>query len=110
VTVEVHVHHVRKLAEKVVVQRALFDAAFLQRIDHPWNLGFEQDQITHGHDVAAADLLERRPRSKRKRRLDRDAVESDVQVAARKTHLVHIARQKRSGAAEGLLDILPIRD
>jgi hypothetical protein len=86
-------YHVRRLADEMVVQRALLDAAFLQRVHHRGDFGFEQDQVAHGHDVTAAELFECRPRSEGKSWFDRDAFERYRQIASREPYLVHIARQ-----------------
>src|SRR4051812_3530105 len=58
--------------------------------------------------MTAADCFERCPRSERQRGLDRDSIECDRQIAAGKAHFVDVAGQQRPGAAEGLLDILPV--
>jgi hypothetical protein len=90
------------------VQRTLLDTAFLQRVHHRRDFGFEQDEVAHGHHVAAADLLVRRQRSERQWRLDRYTVQRHRQIDAREAHFAHIAWQHRSGAADRLLYVVPV--
>ena len=60
-TGEVEIDHVRRFADEVIVQRALFDAPLLQRIDDGIHFRFEENKISHGHRPSAARLPERDP-------------------------------------------------
>jgi hypothetical protein len=107
VAAEVDVHHMRRFADEVVVQRALIDASGLQDIDHGIDLGLEQYQIAHGHRMTVR-LPEGDPRPEGQRGFDGDPFRDDGEVAAREANLVDVTRECRAGTPQRLLDVFPV--
>ena len=62
-------------------------------------------EVAHDHR-AAIHALEGEPAAERERRLDGDAVEGDVQVAARQCVFVHVAGLVGAGFAERLIHLV----
>ena len=74
--------------QQMVVERGLFDAALLELGEHGVDFALEQHEVAHQHRLGVAHLVERDPRAKRQRGLDRHAGRGDVQVTARHPDLV----------------------
>ena len=85
---DVHVHHVGRLVQQVVVEGGLLDTLFLQLAEDGPNLGLEEHEVAHEHRLGIAHLLERDPGAERQGGLHRHFPRGDVQVAARQTGFV----------------------
>ena len=83
------------------------DAAGEQLRHHRIDLALGQHEVAHDHR-AAIHALEGKPATERERRLDRDAVEGDVQVAARQCVFVHVPRLVGARFAERLIHLAPL--
>src|SRR5215510_2261339 len=70
------------------------------------NLGVEQDEIAH-HHRAAVRRLERCPAAERQGGPDGDAVDRDLQVAAREAVAMDVAANGGAASDRGI-DLLPI--
>src|SRR5215211_6404789 len=90
----------------MVVDRRDFHAALDQLAHHRVDLGFQQDQVTHGHG-ATLYRLECDPTAEGEARFDGEAVYGHLKIAARKTVAMNIAGDGPL-AAEGIIDLLPI--
>ena len=107
-THEVEIHHPRRFAQKVVVQRRLLDDANAQRGDHVVNLRLRQNQIAH-HHRRGTHIDERRPRSESERRTDVNRANSDIEIRSRKAELVDAVGLQRSRFADRTIDVFPVR-
>jgi len=72
------VHHARRLAQQVVVQRREIDAALLQLREHRVDLVLGQHEVAHEHRRVHPDLQELDVRAEREPRLERHAARRDL--------------------------------
>ena len=105
-TADMHVEGRGRGAQQVVMHRRDLEAALQQLHHHRIDLGFEQNEVAHDHG-AAMRRHERDPAAERQGRLDGDAVQRHVEIAARETVTVNLAGHGRR-PAEGGIDLLPV--
>jgi len=104
----VHVHYTWRFVKQVVVDRGLFDAAFLQLRRNRADFILEEHEVSHGCDHVLASLFEADPGTEGQRWLDLDTAKGDVQIAARHAHLVDLAWLESSGLSQGFRNPGPV--
>ena len=90
----------------MIVDGGDIETAFPE-LGHDWvDLGLEQNKVAHHHGPAMR-RLECNPASQRERRLDGDAVDHDVEVAAGKTVPMDVADGDGGLPAERRVNLFP---
>ncbi len=108
VSAEVDVHHLRRFADEVVVDREHVEAPGLERPHDRVDLGGQENEVAHRHGLTLGPRLdESGPRAQGEGRLDRDAADCDAKVRAWPAVLAHVARKRLARAPQGLVHGLP---
>ncbi len=104
---DVHVEGRRIGAQQMVVHGGDIEAGLDELGHHGIDLGFQKHDVAHRHH-AAMGRLERDPAAERQPRLDGNAVERHLQVAAREAVAMDVAADRRRLAAERGVDLAPV--
>ena len=105
---EVDVDDLRRFPHEVVVDGEDVEASGLKGANYRADLGHEQDEVAHGHDLSFGGRLhEARPGTERECGLDLHAAGGHPEIGPGPAVAVDVARKELARSAEDLVDGLP---